>query len=74
MYLSAANEQEIAGCLIDEFSVYTYTNKVIDYLKYFGYAGLNLEKPGDDSKRLRIKFLPNPNPPQSAILNDRLKD
>jgi predicted metalloprotease with PDZ domain len=66
--------EEIAGCSLEEFFEYVYTTKAIDYAKYLGYAGLDLEKPGDDSDKFHIKFLPNPNPLQSAILNDWLKD
>lgn len=65
--------EKIAGCSLDEFFEYVYTTKAIDYAKYLGYAGLYLERPGDETDKFRIRFLPNPDPLQSAILNDWLK-
>jgi predicted metalloprotease with PDZ domain len=68
--------EAVAGCPLKEFFEYVYTTKAIDYQKYLGYAGLDLEKPGDDTTddRFRIKTIPDPNPLQSEILNNWLKN
>jgi len=68
--------EKIAGCSLAEFFEYVYTTKAIDYKTYLGYAGLDLERPGDDTenRRFSIKRIPNPNPLQSAIYNDWLKN
>lgn len=67
--------EAVAGCSLREFFEYVYTTKEIDYKIYLGYAGLDLEKSGDDTPngRFRIEPVPNPNPQQSAILDKWLK-
>jgi predicted metalloprotease with PDZ domain len=68
--------EAVAGCSLKEFFEYVYTTKAIDYAKYLGYAGLDLEKPGDETTdgRFRIITIPDPSPLQSEILNNWLKN
>jgi len=35
--------EKAAGCSLADFFEYVYTTKSIDYAKYFGYAGLNID-------------------------------
>lgn len=55
-----------AGTKLDELFDYIYTTKELDYKKYLGYAGLEMDA---DYKITRIQ---NPNGMQTAILKDWL--
>jgi predicted metalloprotease with PDZ domain len=42
--------EQAAGCPLDEFFEYASTAKAVDYPKYFGYAGLEIEMPPEVSE------------------------
>ena len=68
--------EETAGSSLSEFFEYVYTTKAIDYAKYLGYAGLEIETTGDEPEQgsFEIKPIPNPDALQSEILNSWLKE
>ena len=68
--------EEIAGAGLSEFFEYVYTTKAIDYAKYLGYAGLEIETTGNESEQgsFEIKTISNPNALQSEIFNSWLRD
>ena len=70
----------VAGGSLDEVFEYAYTIKPVDYSKYLGYAGLELQSSAtpdeagrDDSQKVgpasgyRIKRVPKPTPDQEEI-------
>lgn len=68
--------EKIAGISLSDFFAYIYSTVDVDYLKYFAYAGLAIEIPGDINTKgnFPISRLPNPTPLQIAIFKSWLKD
>jgi predicted metalloprotease with PDZ domain len=61
--------ESTAGCPLPEiFDIYAATTQDVDYRKYLAYAGLDLRPD------FTIKPLPHPDPLQSRILKDWLRD
>lgn len=66
--------EEVAGISMAGMFEYVYSTKELDYTKYLGYAGLNLEqqtaetKDKGTSQKFTIRRLENPTPLQTAIL------
>jgi len=65
--------EEVAGTPLTEVLDYASTTVDIDYAKYLGYAGLQLELQ-PDAAETQITLLPNPAAEQQAMLNSWLGD
>lgn len=68
--------ENIAGTSLSDFFAYIYNPGEIDYTKYFAYAGLAVEIPGDIKAKgtFHITRLPNPTPLQLEVLEGWLKE
>jgi len=68
--------EKIAGCKLSDFFEYAYTVKEIDYPRYLGYAGLEIEMPlsRGEPGNYEIRPLPNPTQLQSDILEKWLRN
>lgn len=60
--------ESTAGAKLDELFDYIYTTKELDYKKYLGYAGLEIDG------SFKISRIQNPDALQAAILNSWLGD
>ncbi len=68
--------EEVAGVSLADFFVYIGSTGEIDYAKYFAYAGLTIEIPGDIKTKgtFRITRSPQPTPMQLEIFRGWLKE
>ncbi|MFA6127900.1 MAG: hypothetical protein WC699_11385 [Bacteroidales bacterium] len=76
--------EKAAGCSLAEFFDYVYTTREIDYQKYLGYAGLNIDLTPQEpvithldksinKRTFKISVMENPGPLQKKVLGDWLK-
>jgi predicted metalloprotease with PDZ domain len=70
--------EQVAGMPLTAIFEYVYSTKELDYAKYFGYAGLKIDKQIVESKdkgttqKFSISRVDSPTPLQAAILKSWL--
>lgn len=60
--------ERIAGVSLEEFFQYIYTTAPLDYNKYFGYAGLQVMLPENNTESVVIQPVAHTNPLQQKIV------
>lgn len=76
--------EKAAGCSLAEFFNYVYTTESVDYAKYLGYAGLNIDLTPQEpaithldksvnKRSFKISLKDNPEPMQKKVMEGWLK-